>query len=98
MNAPFLQIARDSAALVNGTWQTQIADSVAVHPDDLVLTHTRFSPFVGTPLEVILRARGVRNVIVLGVATNASVEDAARADQPGLPHDPGVRREFGGHY
>lgn len=78
-NVPLLQMARANEALVRDTWHTEIATEVSAHDSDLVLIHTRPSPFVGTPLDGILRGRGIENVVVLGVATNASVEDTARS-------------------
>ncbi|MCA1307839.1 cysteine hydrolase [Microbacterium esteraromaticum] len=77
-NVPLLQMAKASNALVNDTWQTEITRSLDVAEDDLVLTHTRTSPFHASPLDALLRQRNINNVVVLGVATNASVEDAAR--------------------
>ena len=78
-NVPLLQMGKAAGALIDGTWGTQVAEQVAPSEDDIVLVHTRPSPFSATPLDVMLRGRGIENVVVLGVATNASVEDAARA-------------------
>lgn len=49
-------------------------------PGDLYVWKTRFSPFVpGTSsLESILRARGIRNLVVSGTATNMCCETTAR--------------------
>ena len=77
-NEPLLRMGKEAGALVNGTWGTDINENVDVEEGDYVLTHTRTSPFAATPLDVVLRGRGIENVVVLGVATNASVEDAAR--------------------
>lgn len=77
-NVPLLAMVKQFGAAVNGTWQTEIVDEVAPKDGDLVLTHTRTSPFQDSPLDRMLRARGVDTVIVCGIATNASVEDAAR--------------------
>ncbi len=77
-NVPLLAMVRQFGAVVNDTWQTAFVDEVAPEQDDIVLTHTRTSPFQGTDLDERLRARGVDTLIVAGIATNASVEDAAR--------------------
>jgi nicotinamidase-related amidase len=77
-NVPLLAMVAQFGAAVNGTWQTEILPAVAPAEGDVVLTHTRTSPFQGTDLDAQLRARGIENVVVLGIATNASVEDTAR--------------------
>lgn len=77
-NVPLLAMVRQFGAAVTGTWQTEIVSAVEPAEGDLVLTHTRTSPFQDTPLDRIYRARGISTVIVAGIATNASVEDAAR--------------------
>ncbi|HMF29456.1 MAG TPA: isochorismatase family cysteine hydrolase, partial [Candidatus Cybelea sp.] len=47
-------------------------------PDDLVVVKTRYSGFVGTPLDSMLRTRGIRYLIFAGVATNVCVESTLR--------------------
>jgi ureidoacrylate peracid hydrolase len=43
-----------------------------------VVTKHRYSAFVGTDLEQVLRAIGARSVIMTGEATNVCVESTAR--------------------
>jgi ureidoacrylate peracid hydrolase len=45
--------------------------------EPIVIKH-RYSAFVDTDLELILRSRGIRSVIMTGVATNVCVESTAR--------------------
>lgn len=45
--------------------------------DCIVIKH-RYSAFVGTDLNLILRSKGIENVLVTGVATNVCVETTAR--------------------
>ncbi len=47
-------------------------------PEDIVLPKHRYSAFIGTPLDAILRANGIRTLILTGVATNVCVESTAR--------------------
>jgi ureidoacrylate peracid hydrolase len=47
-------------------------------PADYIVKKARYSAFVGTDLELVLRQRGVRTVIVTGTATNTCVESTAR--------------------
>ena len=48
------------------------------HPGDTVVTKHRYSAFFGTPLDSILRRRGVRTVVVVGLTTDVCVGTTAR--------------------
>ncbi|HEX5452018.1 MAG TPA: isochorismatase family cysteine hydrolase [Candidatus Limnocylindrales bacterium] len=65
-------------AAVAGTWGAEWYE-VEPRPDDVVINKFRYDGFLGTPLEVMLRARGVETVICFGTATNVCVESTARA-------------------
>ena len=45
---------------------------------DVVLPKNRYSAFVGTPFDTMLRANGITTLILTGVATNVCVESTAR--------------------
>ncbi len=45
---------------------------------DIVLPKNRYSAFVGTPFDTMLRANEIRTLILTGVATNVCVESTAR--------------------
>lgn len=62
---------------VDGTWG---ADFYGVLPteQDMVLKKARYSAFVGTDLDLVLRHKDVRSVIVTGTATNTCVESTGR--------------------
>ena len=47
-------------------------------PEDVIVTKHRFGAFENTDLELVLRSRGIRTVIMTGVATNVCVETTAR--------------------
>lgn len=61
-----------------GSWGGRALEAVAPQPGELQITKHRFSAFVDTPLEVMLRARGIRTLIVAGVTTNCCVESTVR--------------------
>ncbi len=46
--------------------------------NDCIVTKHRYSAFVGTDLNLILRSKGIENILVTGVATNVCVETTAR--------------------
>jgi nicotinamidase-related amidase len=62
---------------LEGSWG---ADFYRVEPEpgEPVVVKHRYSAFVDTDLEVILRSRGIKSLILTGVATNVCVESTAR--------------------
>ena len=53
-------------------------------PSDIVVNKHRYSAFIGTDLDLILRSRAIKTLIMAGVATNVCVESTAR---DGYMHD-----------
>jgi ureidoacrylate peracid hydrolase len=45
---------------------------------DIVMPKNKYSAFIGTALDAILRSNGIRTVVLAGVATNVCVESTAR--------------------
>ena len=52
--------------------------NVAPEEGDCVITKHRYSAFIGTDLDLILKSQGVEYILVTGVATNVCVESTAR--------------------
>lgn len=48
-------------------------------PSDVVITKRQWGAFQGTELDTQLRRRGVRTIVLCGIATNFGVESTARA-------------------
>lgn len=57
---------------------------VAPEPGEAVVTKHRYSGFVGTDLDLILRSTGIRTLVMTGVATNGCVDATGR---DGFMHD-----------
>lgn len=68
----------DGPALKPDTWGWQLVDGIKPGPDDAVITKHRYNAFLGTELDLVLRSKGVKSVILTGVATNVCVETTAR--------------------
>ncbi len=51
---------------------------ITPEPEDIVIRKHRYSAFIGTHFDNALRARGIRTLILTGVATNVCVESTAR--------------------
>src|SRR5262249_55888732 len=64
--------------LVEGTWDFEIVPELAPQPSDLVVLKTRYSGFAGTTLDSVLRAREIRYLFFVGIATNVCVESTLR--------------------
>jgi len=60
-----------------GTWGGEFTH-VAPQPNEVVVVKHRYSAFVNTRLESVLRTYKVENVILTGVSTNVCVESTAR--------------------
>jgi ureidoacrylate peracid hydrolase len=64
--------------LTFGTWDFQIVDELAPEPADMVIVKSRYSGFHGTNLDSVLRSRGIRNLLFVGIASNVCVESTIR--------------------
>lgn len=56
-----------------GSASVEILDALAPHPDDCVIDKQRYSAFHGTRLAALLRSRGIRRLVVLGMLTDVCV-------------------------
>lgn len=64
--------------LSRGGWDYALVDALAPQPGDFVVPKTRYSGFFNTNMDSMLRARGIRNLVFTGIATNVCVESSLR--------------------
>jgi len=64
--------------LARGGWDYDLVDALAPKPGDIRLHKTRYSAFFNSQLDQTLRARGIRNIVFVGIATNVCVESTLR--------------------
>lgn len=64
--------------LAKGGWDYALVDALAPQPGDIVVPKTRYSGFFNTNIDSLLRARGIRNIVFTGIATNVCVESSLR--------------------
>ncbi|CAM7387674.1 MAG: pyrimidine utilization protein B [Enterobacteriaceae bacterium] len=64
--------------LAKGGWDYQLVDELVPQDGDIVLPKSRYSGFFNTPLDSILRSRGIRHLVFTGIATNVCVESTLR--------------------
>lgn len=74
-NSPMLaKLATRPGHLVAGSPEAQVIPDLGPEPGDLVSARRHgVSPFTGTELDALLRALGVRTVVVTGVSVNLGV-------------------------
>lgn len=64
--------------LAKGGWDYALVDDLQPKPGDIIVPKTRYSGFFNSQFDSILRARGIRNLVFCGIATNVCVESTLR--------------------
>lgn len=64
--------------LTFGTWDFEIVEGLTPQAGDTVIVKSRYSGFHGTDLDSVLRSRGIRNLLMVGIASNVCVESTIR--------------------
>jgi ureidoacrylate peracid hydrolase len=64
--------------LARGGWDYELVEALKPAPGDIVLPKPRYSGFFNSQLDSVLRARGIRNIVFVGIATNVCVESTLR--------------------
>ncbi len=64
--------------LTFGTWDFAVVDELKPAAGDVVIVKSRYSGFHGTDLDSVLRGRGVRNLLMVGITSNVCVESTLR--------------------
>ena len=72
-----VRLGFETPRCLQGTWGADFYQ-VKPQPSELVLQKHRYSAFVDTELDAVLRGLGIQTVVALGVATNLCVESTAR--------------------
>jgi ureidoacrylate peracid hydrolase len=66
--------------LARGTWDYDIVDALQPQPGDIRVAKPRYSAFFNSQLDSILRARGIRTLVFVGIATNVCVDPRCATD------------------
>jgi ureidoacrylate peracid hydrolase len=64
--------------LARGGWDYELVDALKPQAGDISLHKTRYSAFFNSQLDSTLRARGIRTIVFVGIATNVCVESTLR--------------------
>jgi ureidoacrylate peracid hydrolase len=62
---------------IDGSWGQEVISELKPAPGDHFVKKYRYSGFVGTNLDLLLRSRGCRTVVCAGTSTNVCVEATA---------------------
>jgi ureidoacrylate peracid hydrolase len=69
---------RAGKILTHGGWDYAFVEGLEPHPEDFVVPKARYSGFCGTDLDNLLRSRGIRHLVFIGIASNVCVESTIR--------------------
>ena len=64
--------------LARGGWDYELVDALAPGPGDIRVHKPRYSAFFNSQLDSVLRARGIRTLVFVGIASNVCVESTLR--------------------
>jgi ureidoacrylate peracid hydrolase len=64
--------------LIKDTWDWEIVDELKPGPEDIIVNKNRYSGFVNTYLDDILRANNIKYLLFTGLFTNVCVESTLR--------------------
>ena len=70
---------RDPNAPLPPASASELVKEIGPEPGDLVVTKRQWGAFYATPLDQYLRRRGIKTIVLGGIATNIGVESTARA-------------------
>ena len=77
MLAPTADSPAPAAGARPANWST-VVDELDAQPTDLRIMKHQWGAFYGTELDLQLRRRGIRTIVLAGISTNVGVESTAR--------------------
>ena len=75
---PLIESIQERNAFIRGTWDAGVPDELKPEPSDIMVINFDSSAFSHTDLDCILRAKGVKQLFLAGIATNWVVESTTR--------------------
>jgi ureidoacrylate peracid hydrolase len=64
--------------LTSGTWDWKIIDELKPQPEDTIVNKSRYSGFVNTELDAVLKKYNIKYTVFIGLFTNVCVESTLR--------------------
>ena len=81
MNPRYFPLAKhlvESGVLVRGSWGAEVIDPLKPVAGDIIVDNYSSSGFCYTDLNLLLRNKGITDLVLSGIATNWAVESTAR--------------------
>jgi nicotinamidase-related amidase len=75
---PLIESIQERNAFIRGTWDAGVPDELKPEESDIMVINFDSSAFSHTDLDCILRAKGVKQLFLAGIATNWVVESTTR--------------------
>jgi nicotinamidase-related amidase len=75
---PLIESIQERNAFLRGSWDAGVPEELEPGEGDIIVINFNSSAFSHTDLDCMLRARGVRDLVLAGIATNWVVESTAR--------------------
>jgi nicotinamidase-related amidase len=75
---PLIESIQERNAFIRDTWDADVPGELEPGPDDIIVINFDSSAFSHTDLDCILRAKGIRQLFLAGIATNWVVESTTR--------------------
>jgi ureidoacrylate peracid hydrolase len=69
----------DLKLLIRGSWDADVIDELTPQAGDRIIDKNRYDAFLYTDLELVLRAMGIKRLLVTGVVTSVCVESTVRS-------------------
>jgi ureidoacrylate peracid hydrolase len=76
--SPLMTHLIEAGSVIRGTWGAEIIDQLKPLAGEIFIDNSSTSGFYSTELDVILRNKGITNLVLSGFATNWAVESTAR--------------------
>ena len=76
---PKVPHTRDHRPMASGTWNSEVITELKPQPSDYLVPKHRWSAFYQTYLELSLRTRGIKTIILCGGATDIGIASTAYA-------------------
>ena len=64
--------------LTIGTWDWEIIDEIKPLAEEIIINKSRYSGFVHTELDTVLKSLNIKYIVFIGIATNVCVESTLR--------------------
>ena len=75
---PLAAMLIQRGSMQRGTWGVEVIDELKPSAGEIVLDNYSSSGFCATPLDLILRNKGITNLVISGIATHVAVESTTR--------------------